>query len=141
MDYFIGSKIIKARPMSRIDYNNYRGWELPDYENGADEGFLVEYLDGGEANHKDHAGYISWSPKEVFENAYLPVGDLSEKAPHQQRVICEHAELATRLQKLNDFLFSEAFNKLEKPDRISLAEQRDVMGVYLSILNQRISRF
>jgi hypothetical protein len=37
------------------------------------EGFLVEYLDGGEANHKDYDGYISWSPKDVFERAYRPV--------------------------------------------------------------------
>ena len=63
--------------MSRLAYNEYRGWELPSDENGEDEGFLVEYIDGGESNHADHEGYISWSPKAVFENAYREVSGLS----------------------------------------------------------------
>ena len=77
MKKFIGSKIIQAKPMNRLDYNEYRGWQLPENENGTDEGFLVEYLDGGEANHPDHVGYISWSPKAVFENAYRESGKMS----------------------------------------------------------------
>ena len=70
MKQYIGVKLINARPMTRAEYNALRGWAVPEDENGADEGFLVEYLDGGKANHKDFKGYISWSPKEVFENAY-----------------------------------------------------------------------
>src|SRR5690606_8908472 len=77
MKKFIGSKIIQAKPMNRLEYNEYSGWQLPENENGADEGFLVEYLDGGEANHPDHVGYISWSPKAVFENAYRESGKMS----------------------------------------------------------------
>lgn len=72
MQQFIGTKLINAMPMTRQAYNDYRGWELPANENGSDDGFLVEYLDGGEANHPAHAGYISWSPKGVFERAYRP---------------------------------------------------------------------
>lgn len=75
---FIGVKIIKAEPMTRAQYNAYRGWELPADENGADEGFLVEYLDGGKANTPDRKGYVSWSPKDVFERAYRPVSGLKE---------------------------------------------------------------
>lgn len=67
---YIGTKMVKATPMTRQDYNTYRGWELPADENGADEGYLVEYLDGGKPNHPDHHGYISWSPKEQFDGAY-----------------------------------------------------------------------
>jgi len=70
---FIGTKVIKAKPMNRSHYNTYRGWLLPADEDGSDEGYLVEYLDGGEPNHPDHQGYISWSPKEQFENAYKNV--------------------------------------------------------------------
>jgi len=70
MKRFIGVKEIKAKKMNRKEYNDYRGWELPSDENGEDEGFLVEYLDGGQSNHQDHEGYISWSPKSVFEKAY-----------------------------------------------------------------------
>ena len=50
MKQYIGVKLINAKPMTRIEYNNFRGWELPADENGNDEGFLVEYLDGGKAN-------------------------------------------------------------------------------------------
>lgn len=77
MDQFIGTKIIEARPMTRAGYNLYRGWDLPANENGDDEGFLVEYLDGGSANDSRHVGYISWSPKDVFERSYQPVTGMS----------------------------------------------------------------
>lgn len=72
MKTFIGTKMIHAVPMRRGDYNVYRGWVCPEDENPDDEGFLVEYVDGGQANHPAHAGYISWSPKDVFERAYRP---------------------------------------------------------------------
>lgn len=67
---YIGVKAIKAKPMTLQAYNDYRGWELPEDEDGADHGYLVEYLDGGQTNHPDHEGYISWSPRGVFERAY-----------------------------------------------------------------------
>lgn len=77
MQTYIGTKIIKARPMNRADYNTYRGWKLPADENGEDTGMLVEYLDGGQANHPDHEGYISWSPMPVFANAYRRVDGMT----------------------------------------------------------------
>lgn len=69
-----GTKRVHAHPMNRGEYNAYRGWEVPADENPADDGYLVEYLDGGKPNHPGHAGYISWSPKDVFERAYCEVG-------------------------------------------------------------------
>lgn len=77
MDCFIGTKLIMALPMNRAEYNTYRGWELPKDENGADEGYLVEYKDGGKPNHHLHEGYISWSPKKQFENAYRKTDGIS----------------------------------------------------------------
>lgn len=75
---FIGTKVIKAWPMSRMDYNSLRGWTVPVDEDGRDPGYLVEYLDGGKPNCEDkgYAGYVSWSPKEQFENAYRPTSGL-----------------------------------------------------------------
>jgi hypothetical protein len=67
---YIGTKVVKASAMTRGTYNVYRGWELPADENGEDAGYLVEYTDGGAPNHSAHVGYISWSPKEQFDNAY-----------------------------------------------------------------------
>ena len=77
LEEFIGTKIVYAKPMSRLDYNIFRGWELPTNENGSDEGYLVEYNDGGEPNTKEYQGYVSWSPKVQFENAYKQSGNLS----------------------------------------------------------------
>lgn len=69
---YIGTKVVKGTPMTRGDYNHLRGWETPVGENPADAGYLVEYLDGGERNHPAYDNYISWSPKPVFDKAYLP---------------------------------------------------------------------
>lgn len=77
MKTFIGTKTVKATPMNRLDYITYRGWELPDDEDGTDEGMLVEYVDGGKSNHPDHKGYISWSPLDVFERSYKETKGLS----------------------------------------------------------------
>jgi hypothetical protein len=77
METYIGTKLIKAQPMTRLQYNKYRGWDLPANEVGTDAGFLVEYMDGGLANDKRHAGYISWSPFEVFHKSYWPVDGMT----------------------------------------------------------------
>ena len=60
MRKYIGTKMIDARPMTRGEYNKYRGWMLPPDENPDDQGYLVRYPDG----------YESWSPWDVFEEAY-----------------------------------------------------------------------
>lgn len=65
MKKYIGCKLIEAEPMNRGDYNKYRGWTIPADENPADEGYLIKYSDG----------YESWSPKYVFDSAYLAVDD------------------------------------------------------------------
>lgn len=68
MPMYIGTKLMQAAPMSRGEYNAYRGWQVPANENPADEGYLVRYQPDG---------YESWSPKEVFEQAYRQVDGLS----------------------------------------------------------------
>lgn len=77
LEEYIGQKRIAAHPMTRGDYNRYRGWEVAADENPEDEGYLVEYLDSPNSNHPDHENYISWSPKDVFKSAYRPVDGLT----------------------------------------------------------------
>jgi hypothetical protein len=77
MAVYIGTKLIKAVPMTRGEYNSYRGWTVPAGENPQDTGCLVEYVDGGKSNDPRHAGYISWSPRDVFEKAYRKMGLLT----------------------------------------------------------------
>lgn len=70
MKRYIGIKEINATPMDRGEYNALRGWVVPADECITDQGYLVEYIDGGQRNHPQFDGYISWSPKDVFERAY-----------------------------------------------------------------------
>lgn len=77
MQLHIGTKQVTATPMTRLAYNEYRGWTLPADEDGSDAGYLVEYLDGGKPNHPGHTGYISWSPKAQFDAAYRPTTGMS----------------------------------------------------------------
>ena len=65
MKKYIGTKIIEAKPMSRGEYNRYRGWNIPLNENPEDEGYLVKYPDN----------YESWSPKKQFDEAYRAFDD------------------------------------------------------------------
>lgn len=67
MQKYIGTKQIEARPMTRGDYNNYRGWQIPAEENPADEGYLVRYSDG----------YESWSPEKQFNESYRPCDNMT----------------------------------------------------------------
>ena len=77
MKTYIGTKLVRMLPMTHQEYNDFRGWTLPADENGADEGYLVEYLDGGKPNTPQYAGYVSWSPKEQVDRAYRPVDGMS----------------------------------------------------------------
>lgn len=141
MKTYIGTKIIDAVPMTRYEYNCYRGWELPANENGADEGYLVEYHDGGKGNDSRHAGYISWSPKAQFDGAYLPIGDVSGMPAHQQRVVAEKAQLDDKLGKLDAFYLTKVFSGLPPEERIRLSNQGGAMRVYSQILGARIDAF
>lgn len=77
MTQYLGTKLVVAEPMTRAEYNEFRGWALPENEDGTDEGYLVEYTDGGKPNVEGHVGYVSWSPKEQFDNAYRWVAALT----------------------------------------------------------------
>ena len=138
---YIGTKLIKAQPMTRAEYNTYRGWALPADENGADEGYLVEYLDGGKPNVPGHAGYVSWSPKEQFETAYLPMGNVDHLLPHARRVIGEKAQLQDKVTKLRAFVGSSPFMALTVLERDQLSDQMGAMEHYLSALSARIAAF
>ena len=61
MKQYIGTKIIEAEPATRGDC--YHGPNMLSAEGAAAPGYRVRYSDG----------YESWSPKDVFEKAYLEV--------------------------------------------------------------------
>lgn len=76
---FVGQKVIHAKPMTRLEYNLLRGWQLPEDEEGSDEGYLVEYADSA-GQVPGFNGYLSWSPKDVFERAYEMIDVTGEGA-------------------------------------------------------------
>jgi hypothetical protein len=60
---YIGAKIIKATPMKLSEYNDRYQKVVP--ATSGEEGYAVQYPDG----------YISWSPKSVFEEAYRIINE------------------------------------------------------------------
>lgn len=91
--HFIGTKIVRAAKMTRSLAAELRavGGNHPDME---EEIYVVEYEDG----------YVSISPVDVFEKAYIAIGDVSDLPPFLQRLKGERAENYDRLQKLRSFL-------------------------------------
>lgn len=136
MKNYIGTKRLKATPMNLGDYNQKRGWSIPDNEDPLREGYFVEYENG----------YQSWSPKEVFEDSYvLECTEWIYKecdAPHQQRVIDESRELNQKCVALNNFITTNAiFNNLMPEEQRRLKLQLTTMMCYNSILIERIDNF
>ena len=76
----IGTKAVLAHIMTKEEYCDYRGWKVPENEDPSESGYFVEYMDGGKPNHSDHVGYVSWSPKDVFDKSYKANGSLSFSA-------------------------------------------------------------
>ena len=77
MKQYVGTKMIHAEPMTRGEYNQYRGWQIPENENPEDEGYHIVYPDG----------YESWSPQKQFDEAYRRVRYLSWMIHHFWQVI------------------------------------------------------
>ena len=79
MKQYIGTKLIEAEPAFRCTDNQMRVDIIIDPDEAAsyyksEEGYRVRYPDG----------YESWSPKETFEKAYLPLNineELGTSAP------------------------------------------------------------
>lgn len=62
MKSYIGFKVLQAEPCTVQEFNEIRPLF---YSGESQEGYKVVYEDG----------YVSWSPKEVFEKAYIEIDD------------------------------------------------------------------
>ena len=75
MQKYIGTKIIQAEPAFRVSGGNFtnvihpKTYAIPEDRTGQtwEDGYKVEYPDG----------YVSWSPKDVFEEAYRLVDGMN----------------------------------------------------------------
>ena len=131
MTQYTGTKTINATPMTRGVYNELRGWKVPEDEDPTDEGYLVEYPNGG-TNLEGFEGYISWSPAKQFEEAYKPSGTVLE------RMEIELSDLGSRIQKARAFLLNPIDTDGE--DRSMLSIQLSHMVAYHEVLAQRINQ-
>jgi hypothetical protein len=92
------------------------------------EGFAVKYEDG----------YTSWSPKDLFEKAYIGIGQVKQHPPHVQRMIGEKAQNDDRLVKLSAFIKTPGFRELSAKSQELLTAQAGAMGELSEILKQRL---
>lgn len=67
MDKYIGTKLVEAEPAVRA-FGQVYTTERPELRHG-------EYEDGYKVRYPD--GYESWSPKDVFEDAYRPTNGMN----------------------------------------------------------------
>ena len=134
---FRSNKLVRlVKVMTRGEYNEFRGWTTPEDENPNDAGYLVEYLDGGTANHPDFENYISWSPKEVFDRNYNV-----EPTTPLERVQVEEKELTKRHDALVNIMPRLAEFNIPPLQRKLLKLQRAVMFAYGRILTKRIEHW
>ena len=132
---FIGTKSVLATTMSRGEYNEYRGWTIPENEDPAEQGYLVEYVDGGKPNDERHKGYISWSPRDVFEKSY------HQSQTPQDRVRLEQIELTQKLDALENLLDKGQPAFIDDEQWKLLNKQAEIMDQYSDVLATRIALF
>lgn len=129
MKKFIGTKQVKAEPMTYGEAHKQGLIRENAYveEYAENPGYLVEYADG----------YKSWSPKDVFDEAYK----IAET--HLDRVNIESQEMMARTDKLGNFIFNQNegkdFQALPLGTRAMLLAQFHMMGAYTNLLNLRQS--
>ena len=136
---YVGTKTVTATPMKRGEYNKLRGWEIPQDENPETEGYLIEYKKGGKPNHPNFAGYISWSPKEVFETTYRVIGKEQETNQLVLKLIQEFNEVNDRTEPLRVFLSKPQPTFISDQEWLILHDQLDAMADYRDCLMTRIA--
>jgi hypothetical protein len=102
MKTYIGCKRIKAKPMTKGEYYKIRKWNIPVNENPNEEGYVVKYP------NPDGTIYVSWSPKDVFEEAYreeetyplVSTAMLMKSNDYKERFIAEYQQVAIRYKSL-----------------------------------------
>ena len=122
MKKFIGTKVVKAEPMTMAEAQKVLGREIKP-ATVEEDGYLVEYKDG----------YKSWSPKSVFEEAYKPIETFLD------RLVIEKQELTVKVDKLCKFLsMKDVIMKVGSFQFVRMTEQLEAMEKYLNILTIRI---
>ena len=122
MKKFIGTKVIMAEPMTMTEAQKVLGRNLTSKGVYGEEGYLVVYEDG----------YLSWSPKGVFDKTYKPFEDSKD------RLHIELDELEDRLTKLNVALGKDGFREKVGDYQFKLMKEQSLaMEAYKKALGER----
>lgn len=124
---YIDTKVVEARPMNEIDAESI-GYARKNSDNHEwRDGYHVRYT------NPDGSFYDSWSPKDVFEEAYKPCETFLD------RLLVEQQELKDRVRKLRLFLSIEGSKtEVGSFQFVRMTEQLEAMEAYLNILTRRI---
>lgn len=126
---YIGTKVVKARPMNEIDAESIGYARKNSDHHEYREGYHVQYT------NPDGSTYDSWSPKDVFEEAYRPSETVLD------RLKIERDELKERIEKIEALLengINEVVKKAGVPQAVLLILQDFYMVTYLKVLETRI---
>lgn len=139
--YKLYQSLISTTEMTRLEYNQMRGWRVPANENPDDKGYLVQEH-GIAENVEGYKGYCSWKPQDQVDCRTLTV-DISNKdatGPHDfhKRLLLELAELNARCLKLGVFMNTESFSALLKAEKVLLTEQSNLMYKLKAVLENRL---
>ena len=115
------------QPMTRLEYNQFRGWVLPEGEDPNDPGYLMDF-----------GFHTAWWPADVVDKAFVM---LPSAPSYQQRVHGEHKQLLDRQEKLTVFITSPAFSSLVPAEQIRLSKQFHLQKQLLEVLGLRIAAF
>ena len=131
---FAGASVVHAATMTRQEYNDYRGWQLPEDENGNDVGYILEDR-AGQKNTEQMDGFVQWLPKDEFLRKFA-----SAETP-QDRVRLEQRELNEKLDALENFLDKGQPKFIDDQQWALLQEQQKHMDAYNDVLVKRITLF
>lgn len=127
MKTYIGTKIIQAEPAIRIDGKVYSPDEILPEDTDVEVGYRVRYPDG----------YESWSPRDVFEAAYMPVlnnPQLKTDAPSVSQKMVDDFILETWTTTLGDkttvvrAMLRNGFEIVESSACVSAENYDETMG-------------
>ena len=113
--FYIGVKRIEAEPMTLGMYNAHKGQTIPEDEDPAKEGYLVTYSDT----------YSSWSPKEVFDDAYLPIGEDGTKITQETVTAFMGEVVASQLDDKTTLVTSETITGFRQHEVSSCVDPKN----------------
>jgi hypothetical protein len=129
MKKYLGVKIIQAKPQQR------EKWMSNKYEDRDDHSLI----DGYKVVYED--GYVSWSPKEVFEKAYKEVlrdandklGLLVDPNTSEWEIIGHVAKIGVQIEEQKQSQSKEDFDIIK-----SCLDQAKVYGLEIEVIHQAL---